>query len=91
MYCLKRWEYRNFGLNFVWYIDVYDKLKLYGFFIYGCIDGFSRRVIWLKVLRINNDLVVIVGFYFEVVEMEGGCFVILRIDIGIENIVIVVV
>ena len=56
---LKRREYRNPGPNFAWHTDGYDKLKTYGFPIHGCIDGFSRRVIWLKVSRINNDPAVI--------------------------------
>ena len=31
------------------------KLKPYGFPIPGCIDGFFRKIIWLKVCRTNND------------------------------------
>jgi hypothetical protein len=37
----------NPGPNFAWHADGYDKLKPYGFPIHGCIDGFSRRLIWL--------------------------------------------
>ena len=88
---LKRREYRNPGPNFAWHTDGYDKLKPYGFPIHGCIDGFSRRVIWLKVSRTNNDPAVIAGFYLEAVEMEGGCPVILRTDTGTENTVIAAV
>ena len=29
------------GSNFVWHLDGHDKLKPFGFSIYGCIDGFS--------------------------------------------------
>ena len=31
--------------NWVWHIDGYDKLKLYGFNIHGAIDGFSRCIL----------------------------------------------
>ena len=82
---LKRREYRYPGPNFVWHTDGYDKLKPYGFPIHGCIDGFSRRVIWLKVSRTNNDPAVIAGFYLEGVEELGGCPVILRTDTSLSN------
>ena len=42
------------GPNFVWNIDGHDKLKLYGFTIHECIDGFSRRMLWLKVSASNK-------------------------------------
>ena len=31
--------------------DGYDKLKPYGFPIHGCIDEYSRRVLWLKMTK----------------------------------------
>ena len=44
---LRRRQYVSKGPNYVWHIDSYDKLKPYGIAINGCIDGFSRNVIWL--------------------------------------------
>ena len=52
---LQRRQYMNPGPNFAWHTDGYDKLKPYGFPIHGCVDGFSRRVLWLNVSRTNND------------------------------------
>lgn len=52
---LKRRQYSVEGPNSLWHGDGYDKLKRYGFAIHGCIDGFSKRVIWLKVATSNND------------------------------------
>ena len=69
---LQRRQYTNPGPNFAWYTDGYDKLKPYGFPIHGCVDGFSRRVLWLKVSRTNNDPAVVAGSYLETVENEGG-------------------
>ena len=43
------------GPNYSWHADGYDKLKPYGLAIHGCVDGFSRRVMWLKVGYTNND------------------------------------
>lgn len=45
---LRRRQYQNKGPNYLWHIDSYDKLKPYGICINGCIDGFSRHIIWLK-------------------------------------------
>ena len=70
----------NPGPNFAWHADGYDKLKPYGFPTHGCIDGFSRRFIWLKVSRTNNDPAVVAGFFFEAVQSAGGCPTILRTD-----------
>ncbi|CAH3142902.1 unnamed protein product, partial [Porites lobata] len=41
--------------NGTWHIDGYDKLKPFGFCISGCIDGYSRRVMFLEVAASNND------------------------------------
>ena len=43
------------GPNFAWHVDGYDKLKPYGFPIHGVVDGFSRRVMWLKICPSDND------------------------------------
>ena len=50
----RRYSHAN-GPNKTWHVDGYDKLKPYGFPIHGGIDGFSRKIIWLKVCRTNND------------------------------------
>lgn len=61
---MKRWfrrrRYVVFGFNFIWYFDGYDKLKLYGFCIYGVIDGYSWCILWFEVGFMNNDLMIIV-------------------------------
>lgn len=51
----KRREYNNPGPDFCWHADGYDKLKPHGFPIHWCIDGFSRRVLWLVVCKSNHD------------------------------------
>ena len=52
---LRRHLYYSKGRNWVWHLDGYDKLKPFGFEIHGCIDGYSRRVLWLNILRSNKD------------------------------------
>ena len=75
----------NPGPNYCWHIDGYDKLKPYGFPIHACIDGFSRKVLWLKVVRSNNNPVVVAKSYLEVVRENGGCPTKVRSDCGTEN------
>ncbi|KAL3855625.1 hypothetical protein ACJMK2_014832 [Sinanodonta woodiana] len=45
---LRRRIYFNHGPNYTWHIDSNDKLKSFGIFINGCLDGFSRHIIWLQ-------------------------------------------
>ena len=50
---LQRRTYVNPGPNFC---CAYGRLlKPYGFPIHACIDGFSRKVLWLRVTQTNND------------------------------------
>lgn len=52
---LRRRQYFNKGPNYLWHFDSYDKLKPYGICINGCIDGFSRHIIWLQASYTSND------------------------------------
>lgn len=85
---LRRRQYFAEGPNFVWHIDSYDKLKPYGLCINGCIDGFSRQIIWLRVAYTNNDPKVIGGYFVEAIERLGGCPRLVRTDMGTENVAI---
>ena len=52
---LKTRVYTAKGPNYLWHMDGYDKFKPFGFCIYGAIDGYSRRVLWLEEASTNND------------------------------------
>jgi hypothetical protein len=69
---LQRRVYYNKGPNYVWHIDGYDKLKPFGFSVHGCIDGFSRRIIWLEVGTTNNDPGVIAYYYIQSIKLLQG-------------------
>lgn len=75
VYCLKRRLYVNRGFNDVWYMDGYDKFKLFGFVIYGVIDGFSRKILWFEVVCFNSLLDSIVIYYLNIVKEFEGCLV----------------
>ena len=82
---LKQREYSNPGPNFCWHADGYDKLKPYGFPIHGCIDGYSRRVLWLAVGKSNNDPKIISKYFLQCVEHNQGYLTMVRTDRGTEN------
>ena len=84
-HCLKRREYYNPGPNYSWHVDGYDKLKPWGFPIHGCIDGFSRRIMWLKVARSNNLPEYPAIYFLDTVKELGGCPVEVVTDLGTEN------
>ena len=82
---LKRRTYHNPGPNYAWHCDGYDKLKLFGFPIHGCMDGWSRKIIWLYVTRSNNLPSNIAKYYLEAVASSNGCPIDLVTDLGTEN------
>ena len=47
---IRRRLYYSLAPNWVWYLDGYGNLKPYDFEIHGCVDGYSRWVLWLSVL-----------------------------------------
>lgn len=82
---LTRRVYRVKGPNHIWHCDGHDKLKPYGFAIHGCIDGFSRKLIWLTVDRSNKDPLIVVNYYLESVAKSLIVPSVLRMDKGTEN------
>ncbi|KAF6732307.1 hypothetical protein FQA47_005362 [Oryzias melastigma] len=77
--------YRSMGPNEVWHVDGYDKLKPFGIAISGCIDGYSRRIMWLKCGKSNNDPTIIAQMYMQCAAELGVIPMRLRTDCGTEN------
>ncbi|XP_031573563.1 uncharacterized protein LOC116307446 [Actinia tenebrosa] len=82
---LRRRVYRCPGPNNTWHIDGYDKLSPFGFGISGCIDGYSRRIIFLRVSYSNHDPSIIAGYYMSGVKQLKGCPKRVWSDCGTEN------
>ena len=82
---LQRRKYRNPGPNYVWHIDGHDKLKPYGLGIYGCIDGYSRRIIWLEVASTNNVPELIAKYYLDALKQILGKSKYVKADNGTEH------
>ena len=74
------------GPNHIWHIDGNDKLKPFGFCISGCIDGFSRKIIWLEVARTNKQPDLIASYFLKSVEQLELVPRVVRMDRGTENV-----
>lgn len=83
---IRRRVYDTDGPGHIYYIDGNDKLKRFGFAIHGCVDGFSRRILWLHVSTSNNDPVIYANYFLSAVATYHLCPKILRMDKGTENI-----
>ncbi|KAL5013785.1 hypothetical protein ScPMuIL_008055 [Solemya velum] len=81
--CLVRKRYANCGSDEAWHLDSYDKLTPYG--INGCIDGFSRYIVWMEASYTNSDPKVVGGYFLNAVSERGGCPRTVRADMGTEN------
>ena len=68
----------------MWHADGYDKLKPFSIAINGCIDGFSRKVMWLRSGSINNNPGSI-AHYMQCVSEFGQLPACLCTDCGTEN------
>lgn len=77
--------YYNKGLNFLIYIDGYDKLKFFGIVIYGVIDGYLRKIFWLEVFNINNNFRVVVRYFINYICKLKRVFWFVCLDYGSEN------
>ena len=64
--------YRVEGPNQLQQIDDNDKLKPFGFNVHGCIDGYSRKVLWLEVCSSNKNPRIIAKFYVDAVTYLKG-------------------
>ena len=83
---LRRRKYVSEGPNCWWHAGGYYKLKPYGFPIHGCIDGYLRRILWLKVTKSNSHAKVPAVYYVDIVKELGVCPKLLQTDCGTENV-----
>ena len=83
---LRQRRYVSEGSNSCWYADGYDKLKPYGFPIHGCIDGYSSRILWLKVTKSNLHAKVSAAYYVDTMKELGICPKLLQTDCETKNV-----
>ena len=83
---IRRQIYETAGPGDVFHMDGNDKLKRRGFAIHGCIDGFSRKILWLRVVTTNSEPNVIANYYLDFISRSKFCPNVLGMDCGNENI-----
>ena len=62
-----------------------DKLRPFACYVHGCIDGFSRKIIWLHIANTNKDRAVIAYYFLKDVEVISGTATKIRADFLSEN------
>ena len=65
---IKRRLYWAKGPAVIYPIDGNGKLKRWGFCIHGCVDGFSRKILWLKVASSNNDPLITANYFLTCIK-----------------------
>ena len=83
---LRRRFFYSPGPDWVWYLDGYSKSKPYDFEIHGCIDGYSRHVLWLSVIRSNKNRKEVCNLYFNYLLITKGVPRKIVADRGTENV-----
>ena len=82
---IRRRTYFNSGPNFALHVDGWDKLKPFGISVHGAIDGYSRKIIWLKACDSNKKPSYVSRFYLDYVRAINGVPVVVYADRGTEN------
>ena len=81
---VNRRHYSVPGPRSLWHLDGNHKLIRWGFVIHGCVDGFSRRIMFLK-CSTNNKAVTVLQLFQNAVQ-DFGLPSGVRGDQGTENI-----
>jgi hypothetical protein len=76
------------GPNFIWSIDGYLKLALYGIEIYAAIDAYSRYIIWIYVGISSRTAVSVLRQFLDVVQVTQQQPRFVRSDRGTETILL---
>ncbi|KAG9041672.1 hypothetical protein FS837_011900 [Tulasnella sp. UAMH 9824] len=67
---IKRRIYKVRGANALWHHDGNEKLRPWGFYVHGCVDGFSCLVIYLVCCN-NKRAATVEGMFLEGVNIFG--------------------
>ena len=62
------------------------KLKRWSLCVHGCVDGFSRKILWLVSSSTNNDPIVIGNCFLQFIKKTKIVPVVSRMDKGRQNI-----
>ena len=74
--------------NSLWHLDGHHSLIRWKLVIHGCIDGFSRRIIFLKCSP-NNLAETVLELFLDAVKSDGDLWPSrIRVDKGVENVLV---
>lgn len=62
--------YRVRGSNALWHIDGNEKLRPWGFYVHGCVDGHSRLILYLLCAS-NKRAVTVLRIFLDAVSRFG--------------------
>ncbi len=72
--------------NSLWHLDGHHALIRWKLVIHGCIDGYSRRIMFLE-CNANNYSETVLGLFLDAVRMDGNLWPSrIRVDYGVENV-----
>ena len=71
--------------NSLWHLDGHHSLIRWGLVIHGCIDGLSRRIMFLKCNN-NNLSQTVLELFLNATEKDGLWPSRIRVDHGVENV-----
>ena len=77
--------YKSAGPNWMWAVDGHSKLSRWGIEIYGCIDTYSRRLMWLYVGHSAQTQLSVARQFALVVQQKGFFPKRIRADRGSET------
>lgn len=81
---MKRRIYRVRGANSLWHMDGNEKLHPWGFYVHGCVDGFSRLMIYMECCN-NKQSATVEGIFIQRGVYVYGWPSHVRGDYGKEN------
>lgn len=74
--------------NSLWHIDGHHSLIRWKLVIHGCIDGFSRRIIYLS-CSANNLSETVLELFLNAIKCDGDLWPSrIRVDYGVENVLV---
>jgi len=83
---IKRRKYSVPWPNSLWHLDGHHSLIRWGLVIHGCIDGYSRRIMFLSCSS-NNLSDTVLTHFLKAINDDGGMWPSrIRVDYGVENV-----
>ena len=74
--------------NSLWHLDGHHSLIRWGFVVHGCIDGYSRRIMYLH-CSTNNYSETVLDLFTKAIEEDGNLWPSrIRVDRGVENVLV---